>query len=122
MTTHNYAYFLSLLLIVGMLSPTLKVLIPLKGEPLSNPAHTKSDNGTKISTIGKDSVPISIMDITPANALIHRKYASFEHLVRTLSTLKGLYNSSKLIHFMSQKLPVETSSALQEAQSVSSSV
>ena len=75
-----------------------------------------------IATIGKDSVPMSIMDIAPANAPIHQKAASFEHLVWTVSTLKGLHTSSKFIHFMSQQLYMDTSSTILEAQSVSTSV
>ena len=59
---------------------------------------------------------------TPANAPIHRKSTSFDNIVRTLSTLKGLHNSYKLIHFMIQKIPVDTIYALQEAQSLSTSV
>ena len=74
----------------------------LKRKSLSNPAYTASANGMNITNIGNDSVPVSIMDIAPTNDLIHRKAASFEHLVRTMSTLKGLYNSSELIHFTSQ--------------------
>ena len=45
-----------------------------------------------------------------------------KYLVWTVSTLEGLHNSSKLIHFMRQHLLVETSSATQEAQSLSNSV
>ena len=95
-----------------MFSPTLKVLISRKGEPISNPA---SSNFIQRDTIGKNSVPVSIMDIAPANALILRKAASFEHLVWAVYTLNWLYTFSKLIQFMSKKLPVDTSSALQES-------
>ena len=62
------------------------------------------------------------MDIAPANTMIYRKSASFKHLVWAVSTLKGLHTSSKLIHFMIQKIPVDTIYALQEAQSLSTSV
>ena len=89
---------------------------------ISNTSHTASTNAMNIATIGKDSVTVSIMDIAPANALIQRKSALFEHLVRTVSTLKGLNTSSELIHFMRQDLPVDTRYRLQEAQSVSNSV
>ena len=89
---------------------------------ISNTSHTASTNAMNIATIGKDSVTVSIMDIAPANALIHRKSALFEHLVRTVSTLKGLNTSSELIHLMRQDLPVDTRYRLQEAQSVSNSV
>ena len=98
------------------------MLIFLKRFPVPNSRHTASANGMKIATIGKDSVPVLIMDIAPANALIHRKFASFKHLVQTVSTLKGLHTSSEFIHFMSQHLPVETIYALQEAQSMYTSV
>ena len=121
-TTHDHAYLFSLILIVNLLSPTLKVLISLKGKLLSNPAHTASTNVMDISTIGKDPVPVYIMEIAPANALIHRKAASFEHLVWTVSTLNGLHISSKSIHLIIQKLSVDTISALQEAQSVYNSL
>ena len=86
----------------------LKVLICFKGKPILKPAHASSINEIKIANIGKYSVPISIIDIAPANALIHSKSAFFEHLVWTVSTLKGLHTSSEFIHFMSQHLPVET--------------
>ena len=62
------------------------------------------------------------MDIAPKNALLHRKDASFEHLVWTVPTLKGLHTSSKLIHIMRQNLPLETRSSIQEAQSVFTSI
>ena len=62
------------------------------------------------------------MYIVPVNVLIHRKAASFEHFVWMVSTLKWLHNSSELIHFMIQHLPMNTSSILQEAQSVSNYV
>ena len=65
-----------------------------------------------IDNISKDSVPVYIMDIAPENTLIHRKATSSDNLVWTVSTLKGLHTSSKLIHLMSQHIPVETSSAL----------
>ena len=84
---------LFLLLVVTMFCPTLKVLISLRGEKISKLTHAVSANGIKIATIGKDSIPVSIIDIVPANALIHRKASSFEHLVRTVSTLKGLHTS-----------------------------
>ena len=83
-----------LLLIVNMLSPTLKVLISLKGKSIYNPTHTVSANDMNIVTTGKDSVPVSIVDIAPASNLIHQKDASFEHLVQTVSKLKGLRTSS----------------------------
>ena len=60
--------FLSLLLIINMLSSTLKVLIYLKGKPISNAAHTTSANGINIDNIGKDSFTVSIMDTAPTNA------------------------------------------------------
>ena len=113
---------LSLLLVIIMFYPTLKLLNSLKGGLILNPAHASSSNGMNISAIGKDSIPKSIMDIAPANALIRRKAASFENLVWTVSKLKVLHTSSELIHFVIQKLPVETISALQEAQIVSTSV
>ena len=106
---------ISLLLVVTMFSPALKVFNSLKGGLIFNPAYTASSNGMKIATIGKDSAPVSIMDIAPANALILRKAASFEHLVWGVHTLNWLYTFSKLIQFMSKKLPVDTSSALQES-------
>ena len=89
-----------------MLSLTIKVLRYLKGGPLSNPAHTKSSNGMKISTIDKDSVSVSIIDIAPANELIHKKAAWFEYLVQMVSMLKVLHTSSEFIHFMSHHIPV----------------
>ena len=100
----------------------LKVLICFKGKPILKPAHASSINEIKIAKIGKESVPISIIDIAPANALIHSKSALFEHLVWTVSTLKGLHNASELIHFMSQELLVDNSSTLQEVQSLSTSI
>ena len=107
---------LSLPLIITMFYPTLKVLIYLKVEPIYNPTNTASTNGTKLSSIGKDSVTVSIMYIAPANALIHRKAASFEHLIWMVYTLKGLHTSSKLIHLASHQIPVDTRSSLQKAQ------
>ena len=85
--------------VVARLSPTLKVLNSFKGKSISNPPHTVSANGMKIATIGKDSVPVSIMNIAPANDLIHRKAASFDHLVRKVSTIKVLHTFSELIYF-----------------------
>ena len=38
-------------------------------------------NGMNISTIGKDSVPVSVMDVASENFLTHRKVASFASLV-----------------------------------------
>ena len=90
-----------------MFSYTLKVMSSLKGKPIFNHAHGASKNGMKIATIGKESVPVLIMDISPANALIQQKFASSEHLVRAVSTLKGLYTSSELIHFMIQQIHVD---------------
>ena len=75
----------------------------------------------KIYTIGKDSVPVSIMDISPTNKLIHRKAASFGQLVRTVFTRKGFITSSKLIQFISHQISVDSRYALLEAQSVSNS-
>ena len=84
---------LYLILIVTMLSPTLKVLSSFQGGgAISNPAHNASSDDMKIPTIGKDSVPVSITDIAPVSVLILRKSASFEHLVRTVSMIKGLHN------------------------------
>ena len=108
MTTHDHTYFLSLLLVTTMLSPTLKVLISLKGKPVLNPAHTASAHGINIAIIGEGSAHVSIMGIAPANALIHSKWESFEHTVWQVSTLKWLHTSSEWIHFMSQHLPVNT--------------
>ena len=79
--THDHTYFLSLLLVTTMLSPTLKVLISLKGKPVLNPAHTASAHGINIAIIGEGSAHVSIMGIAPANALIHSKCESFEHTV-----------------------------------------
>ena len=62
------------------------------------------------------------MDISPENALIHRKAASFEHLVWTVSMLKGFHTSSKLINLMIHQLPLDTIPTLQESQSVSNYV
>ena len=124
-SAHNHPwprYLFSLVFIVTMLSPTLKVLSAIKKKPLSNPAHTASTNGMKISTINKDSLPVSIMDISPANALNQRKAASFEHLVWTVSKLNVLHTSSELIHFMSQQLHIDTRSSFQEVRSVSNYV
>ena len=62
------------------------------------------------------------MEIKPVNALIHRKDASFDHLVWMVSTLNGLHTSSELMHFMIHQLPVDTSSTLQEAHRLSNYV
>ena len=45
-----------------------------------------------------------------------------QSLMQTVGTLKSIHTSSELIQFVSQKLPVETSYALQEYQSVSTSI
>ena len=55
---------LSLILIVTIFSPTLKFLGSRKGKTIYNPTHTPSANGMKITTIGKDSVTVSIMEIS----------------------------------------------------------
>ena len=101
-----------------MFSPTLKVLISVKGGLISNTAHASSSNEINIATTGRDSVHVMIIDIALANALIHRKSASFEHLVRNMSALKLLHTSSQLIHVMIHQLPVDTIYLLQEAQSL----
>ena len=79
---------LSLLLIVTILAPLMKVLRPLKGKPISNPTHTASANGMKIVTIGKDSVPVCIMDIAPTTP---QSTGKLHHL----STLFGRYLRSR---------------------------
>ena len=62
------------------------------------------------------------MDVAPENAITHMKAASFDSLWQTVEKLKSIHTSSELIQFVSQKLPVETSYALQEYQSVSTSI
>ena len=42
--------------------------------------------------------------------------------MQTVENLKSIHTSSELIHFVSQQLPVEKSSALQESQIVSTSI
>ena len=56
---------LSLFLVVNIFSPTIKVLSSLEGKPIFILVHSGSANGMKINTIGKDSVPVLIMDIAP---------------------------------------------------------
>ena len=104
---------LFLLLIVNIFPPTLKVLSALKGDPIANLIFNASTNGMNIATIGKYSVHVSIMYIAPTNTFILHKASSFEHLVWTVSLLKGLHNSFKLIHFMSQQLTLDTIYTLQ---------
>ena len=62
------------------------------------------------------------MDVAPENSLTHRNSTSFVRIVQTVNTLKSIHTSSELIHFVSQQLPVDTSSALQESQSVSTPI
>ena len=74
---------------------------------------SSTPNCTKIEMIGKDSVLVSMMDVAPANPLTHSNAASITSLVKTVDTLKIIHTSSDLIHFVSQQLHVDISSALQ---------
>ena len=76
-------------------------------------AHSSTPNGMKFEMIGKDSVPVSVMDVVPENPPTRRKASSLASLVQTVDTLKIIHTSSDLIHFVSQQLHVDTSSALQ---------
>ena len=62
------------------------------------------------------------MYVAPENSLTHKKAASFASLVQIVYTIESIYTSSDLIRFVSQQLLVDTSSALQESQSVSMSI
>ena len=53
------------------------------------------------------------MDVAPENSLTHKKATSYARLVKKVDTLHIIHISSDLIHFVSQQLPVDRSSALQ---------
>ena len=85
---------LSLLLIVTMFYPTLKLLRSLKGGLISNPTHTASYNGMKITTIGKESVPLLIMDIAPPTpwsaGKLHRPSTFYGRCIRSKGCIPPL--------------------------------
>ena len=111
-----------LIYFVVMSSPTLKAFLDSRKKYVKFTADCSTPNSMNIAAIGKNSVPVSVMDVDPENSLTHRKATSFYSLVLTFDTLKSMHTSSGLIHFVSQQLHFDTSSALQESHSVSMSI
>ena len=86
---------------------------------LRNRQGTSSSSHGRTVHIGKDMQPINLPKMHSVNSHAWQKAASFGTLFDTVSNLVDAHSIADIISLVSNELPIDSSSAYQEAQAAS---
>ena len=89
---------------------------------LSLASRSSSGSRMRMISIGKDSQPVNLPNMSSMNDHSWKKAASFETLRRCVYSLKDDHTVADLISLISGELPQDTGSAFQEAQSAAQAI
>ena len=86
-------------------------------------AETKpAATGFKSVYIGKEKVPMNILEMTPIDSEAWRKSTSFESLCSTMRGQVDIHSVSDLVSIISHEIPIDVNSAFIESTRIKESV
>ena len=104
-----------------MSNPNTNALMTMLTNAVQKESETTAA-GFKIVYIGKDKVPLNILEMTPIDSPAWKKSASFESLCSTLRGQADIHSVSDLLSLASLEIPIDTTSAYMEATRIKDSV
>ena len=104
-----------------MSNPNTNALMTMLTNAVQKESETTAA-GFKIVYIGKDKVPLNILEMTPIDSPAWKKSASFESLCTTLRGQADIHVVSDLLSLASLEIPIDTTSAYMEATRIKDAV